>query len=284
MHLAHPSSPLPWQAPCKNHYLGCRVMVRPSTRAQHEDVEAEAHARSCLYLGGQGAHLLLQEDDVPSPWTVEFWVMRPDAEASAKAYLRAAVAQAAAFLNAFAVERAVNIAVMKIVIGLKPKTAPKPRRKTPEQEEALREKEERKMAKEARKLARQEKRDKKEGKKKRTRNKGKGGDATDGTETDAAATDASEVDSDGETGPMAATAAFSVEAEAKEEPEEEEPAVKPIADEGRVLAVLTLLVEVYEAAALASLAAAQVRPRATEPLPARLPRVICPSLVSVSRN
>ena len=42
------------KSPCKNHYLGCRVMVRPSTRARHEDVEIDAHARSCLYLGGQG--------------------------------------------------------------------------------------------------------------------------------------------------------------------------------------------------------------------------------------
>ena len=245
-------------------------MVRPSTRAQHEDVEADAHARSCLYLGGQGTHLLLQEDDVPSPWTVEFWVMRPDAESSAKAYLRAAVAQAAAFLNAFAVERAVNIAVMKIVIGLKPKTAPKPRRKTPEQEQALREKEERKRAKESRKQARQEKRDKKEAKKKKKQKKGGDGATTDGTETDAALTDASEADSDFEmTGPMAAAAA-EAEAEPEEEPEPDEPVVKPMVDEGRVLAVLTLLVEVYEAAALASLAAAQVRP--PPPLPPPPPR------------
>ena len=46
--------------PCKNHYLGCRVMVRPSTRARHEDVEIDAHARSCLYLGGQGGSFSLR--------------------------------------------------------------------------------------------------------------------------------------------------------------------------------------------------------------------------------
>jgi hypothetical protein len=44
---------------CKNHYLGCRVMLRPSMRAIHEIVSDDAHQRSCLYLGGQGTHISL---------------------------------------------------------------------------------------------------------------------------------------------------------------------------------------------------------------------------------
>ena len=47
--------------PCKNHGVGCRVMVRKRDRDQHEFVDgrAEARIRSCLYLGGQGTHILL---------------------------------------------------------------------------------------------------------------------------------------------------------------------------------------------------------------------------------
>jgi hypothetical protein len=47
--------------PCKNCDLGCRVMLRPSEREKHEFIDGnkDAQMRSCLYLGGQGAHMLL---------------------------------------------------------------------------------------------------------------------------------------------------------------------------------------------------------------------------------
>lgn len=46
--------------PCKNHGVGCRVMVRKRNREQHEFVDGRvARIRSCLYLGGQGTHILL---------------------------------------------------------------------------------------------------------------------------------------------------------------------------------------------------------------------------------
>jgi hypothetical protein len=47
--------------PCKNHPLGCPVMVRMQDRRTHEFVDSrrEAQARTCLYMGGQGAHIFL---------------------------------------------------------------------------------------------------------------------------------------------------------------------------------------------------------------------------------
>ena len=49
------------KVPCKNCKLGCRVMVRPNERERHEFVDSSAGGgvRSCLYLAGQGSHLLL---------------------------------------------------------------------------------------------------------------------------------------------------------------------------------------------------------------------------------
>jgi hypothetical protein len=59
------------KVPCRNHPLGCAVMVRMKDRALHEHVDNERAVRTALYMSGHGAHLSVQEDDLPCPWTAE---------------------------------------------------------------------------------------------------------------------------------------------------------------------------------------------------------------------
>lgn len=56
---------------CRNHALGCGVMVRMKDRALHEQVDGSKAVRSALYLPSHGAHLAVKEDDLPCPWTAE---------------------------------------------------------------------------------------------------------------------------------------------------------------------------------------------------------------------
>lgn len=56
---------------CRNHALGCGVMVRLKDRALHEHVDGNKAVRSALYLPSHGAHLAIGEDDQPCPWTAE---------------------------------------------------------------------------------------------------------------------------------------------------------------------------------------------------------------------
>lgn len=56
---------------CRNHPLGCNVMVRLSERMLHEYVDGSKAVRSALYMTSHGAHLALKEDDISSPWTAE---------------------------------------------------------------------------------------------------------------------------------------------------------------------------------------------------------------------
>ena len=50
------------KVPCRNHALGCRVMVRLSERHLHEKVVGSGRQVRCaLYLGGHGAHLAIEE-------------------------------------------------------------------------------------------------------------------------------------------------------------------------------------------------------------------------------
>ena len=56
---------------CRNHPLGCTVMVRLRERAQHERVDTQKAVRTALYMPSHGAHLAIQEDDIPCPWTAE---------------------------------------------------------------------------------------------------------------------------------------------------------------------------------------------------------------------
>lgn len=67
---------------CRNHALGCCVMVRLKERNLHEVVDGRKYTRNCLHLNGQGAHLVLDEDDVPCPWTAEYWLYRTPARVS----------------------------------------------------------------------------------------------------------------------------------------------------------------------------------------------------------
>lgn len=74
--------------PCRNWHLGCPVQVRVKERHLHEDVTIDNTLRSCLYFGGGGARMSLEEDDIVPPWTVECWLYRPTSEESAKYYIR----------------------------------------------------------------------------------------------------------------------------------------------------------------------------------------------------
>ena len=56
---------------CRNHPLGCQVMVRLRERHHHERVDGNKAVRTALYMGSHGAHLALREDDLPCPWTAE---------------------------------------------------------------------------------------------------------------------------------------------------------------------------------------------------------------------
>ena len=67
---------------CRNFCVGCNVMVRLKDRAIHETVSQGRQTRSCLYLNGAGTHLKLDEDDIPAPWTIEYWIYRPSAQVS----------------------------------------------------------------------------------------------------------------------------------------------------------------------------------------------------------
>ncbi len=59
------------RVPCRNHALGCTVMVRLRERALHELVDGNKALRPALYLPSHGAHLAIREDDIPCPWTAE---------------------------------------------------------------------------------------------------------------------------------------------------------------------------------------------------------------------
>mgnify|MGYP001810524099 CR=1 FL=1 len=65
--------------PCKNHNIGCQVMVPKRERALHEHLQ-EDYARHCLYMSGHGTYLNINENDIVYPWTVEMWLYRPIAQ------------------------------------------------------------------------------------------------------------------------------------------------------------------------------------------------------------
>lgn len=73
---------------CKNHSHGCDVMVRLNDRKKHEEVDGGKSIRTALYFDGDGACMSINEDDIPCPWTAEYWLYRPPAEESAKCFLK----------------------------------------------------------------------------------------------------------------------------------------------------------------------------------------------------
>jgi hypothetical protein len=65
---------------CRNHHLGCPVMVPLRERHLHEQIN-ENYERFCMFFPGHGGCLQLNESDVLEPWTVEvkllycrFWI------------------------------------------------------------------------------------------------------------------------------------------------------------------------------------------------------------------
>ncbi len=56
--------------PCRNHHLGCSVLVPANEREIHEKI-AENYERFCLYFSGHGSYIHIQESDILAPWTAE---------------------------------------------------------------------------------------------------------------------------------------------------------------------------------------------------------------------
>jgi hypothetical protein len=76
------------RVPCRNHALGCQVIVRLKDRKDHEDVSQGVKPRPCLYFDGQDTRMMIEEDDITPPWTVELWVYRPSLLESCKSHMR----------------------------------------------------------------------------------------------------------------------------------------------------------------------------------------------------
>jgi len=114
------------KVPCRNAHLGCTVMVRAWQRKRHEEVDGKAKTRYCLFLAGGGSHLALGEDDVPCPWTSEFWLYRTSAREASKQYIRSAVVLCALFVDAFFVEHAAKAWADKLTASLKTSPNSKP--------------------------------------------------------------------------------------------------------------------------------------------------------------
>lgn len=105
--------------PCRNHHLGCNVRVRLGERHQHELVDGQKHARIALYLRGHGSHLGIEEDDLASPWTAEYWILRSSAEESAKTQLRNIILQLFQYNLAYSAETTIRLQVMSLVAELR---------------------------------------------------------------------------------------------------------------------------------------------------------------------
>ena len=76
------------KVPCRNHALGCNVVVRLKDRQDHENVNNGVKPRPCLFFDGQDTRMLVEENDITPPWTTELWVYRPSLLESVRCYLR----------------------------------------------------------------------------------------------------------------------------------------------------------------------------------------------------
>mmetsp|Transcript_24423 Transcript_24423/g.41370 ORF Transcript_24423/g.41370 Transcript_24423/m.41370 type:complete len:1190 (-) Transcript_24423:209-3778(-) len=76
------------KVPCRNHALGCQVIVRLKDRKAHEDVTSGVKPRPCLFFDGQDTRMMINEDDVTPPWTTELWVYRPSLLESCRSHMR----------------------------------------------------------------------------------------------------------------------------------------------------------------------------------------------------
>jgi hypothetical protein len=104
---------------CKNHSHGCDVMVRLNDRKKHEEVDGDKNIRSALYFDGDGASMSIGEDDIPCPWTAEYWLYRPPAEESAKCFLRNFAANLINYAAKWKIEYSQRTKVMGMIKLLK---------------------------------------------------------------------------------------------------------------------------------------------------------------------
>lgn len=103
---------------CKNHVLGCSVMVPMSERDLHELID-ENYERFCLYFSGHGSYVHVLESDIACPWTAEFWLYRPLPQDSLRIHLRNFFNLLSSYEIAFLSEIVTHNKVMKIVNALK---------------------------------------------------------------------------------------------------------------------------------------------------------------------
>jgi hypothetical protein len=107
------------KVPCRNHLLGCEVLVRLKDRKNHEDVSNSIKPRSCLFFDGCDTVMELNEDDIPPPWTIEYWVYRPSLLESARCYLREVQRLSQVFLEAVFAECRIKAQIMEIKESIK---------------------------------------------------------------------------------------------------------------------------------------------------------------------
>eukprot|EP01034_Spumella_vulgaris_P028906 gene28906-35858_t len=107
------------RVPWRNQCLGCNVMVKLKERDLHEFVDGKRQMRNALYLASHGAHLAIKEDDIPCPWTAEYWIYRPPTTESAKSHIRNIILQIPNYNLAYVAECCIKNQVLSIVNILK---------------------------------------------------------------------------------------------------------------------------------------------------------------------
>lgn len=68
------------KVPCRNWQFGCQRLVRAKDMDLHTMIDAALLPRAFLEFGGANARIVLDEEDVDPPWSVEFWLWRPEIE------------------------------------------------------------------------------------------------------------------------------------------------------------------------------------------------------------
>jgi len=110
------------RVPCRNWCLGCTVQVRLRERKLHEEVDGTKSIRTALYLTGMGANVGIDETDIITPWTIEFWILRPNAEESAKSFIRNVTLFASHYSEKFQEEVKIKNACATVLSKLKDST------------------------------------------------------------------------------------------------------------------------------------------------------------------
>lgn len=110
------------RVPCRNWCLGCTVQVRLRERKLHEEVDGAKSIRTALYLTGMGANVGINETDIITPWTIEFWILRPNAEESAKSFIRNITVFASHYCEKFQEEVKIKNECVSVLSKLKDST------------------------------------------------------------------------------------------------------------------------------------------------------------------